>query len=83
MLIYVRMVNLPVSCKAFCLRSPDGGYDVYISDHLTPLETRRALEHELAHIYRNDFEKPVMEAEKSNNGMKPRDLSEIIFCGST
>lgn len=81
-MIYVRSICMPASSKAFCLASPDGGYDVYLSNRLSPSEARQALEHELSHIYSDDFKKRVKDAEEQNKGMQAPDTAEIVFCGS-
>lgn len=81
-MIYVRLADLPVACRAFCTELPDGNYDIYLSDRLAQSQARKALMHELVHIYRGDLKKPVQSAEMDVISTNiDAEAAEIIYCG--
>lgn len=66
--IRVVMQPLPGSIKAFCRRMKSGRICVVINSYLDNQGKRKALDHELEHIRRDDFdsEAPVYLIEQSH-----------------
>ena len=55
--VIVRIVDLPDGIPAFTLPDVDGFYDVYINVKLDLFSRRKALEHELEHIRKGDWQR--------------------------
>lgn len=54
---YVRYIDLPCCAKGVSVMDREGYYNIYINSHLSYCEQVNALNHEMAHLLRNDFEK--------------------------
>lgn len=50
----IRFVDLPCSIKGLTLPDADGFYSVYINARLSEIEQKKAIQHEMCHIARND-----------------------------
>lgn len=63
----VYVVQMPPGIRGAVRISPDGFFNVYISDALSPAARRRTLDHELNHIARDDFfsDRPIEEIENN------------------
>ena len=55
--VIVRVVELPDGIPAFTLPDVDGLYNVYINEKLDPFSREKALEHELEHIRKGDWDR--------------------------
>ena len=53
--VIIRIVDLPAGIPAFTIPDPDGYYNVYLNAKLDHESMRKALEHELEHIRKNDW----------------------------
>jgi len=53
---YVRIIDLPSTIHGVTVRDEDGNYNIYINSSLCEDARRRAIEHELKHIERGDFD---------------------------
>lgn len=64
--VFVRLLDMPVSVNGMTLMDPDTNYNIYINSRLSADEQRKALEHELEHIRRDDFYNslPIQEIEE-------------------
>ena len=64
--VIVRLLDMPVSVNGMTLMDPDTNYNIYINSRLSADEQRKALEHELEHIRRDDFYNslPIQEIEE-------------------
>ena len=56
MLYAVRIVRLPLRVKGMAVRDEDDFVNIYINDRLAGPEQKKALDHELEHINREDFD---------------------------
>ena len=54
--VIVRYINLPVSVRGIITVDEEGNYNVYINAKLSSDRQRIALEHELTHVNRGDFD---------------------------
>lgn len=52
----VELVDLPIEVNALTAVDPSGYATVFLNARLSRDGQRRALKHELRHIYRNDFD---------------------------
>lgn len=48
--IYYRKLQLPYGIKGLVIKDPDGNYNVYVADWLSPDAEQEVLEHERFHI---------------------------------
>lgn len=64
--IFTRIIDLPLSIRAYTSLDAEGNYNIYLNARLSPEMQKKAYEHELTHIKRNDFsdKKTIAEAEK-------------------
>ena len=53
---YIRIIDLPSTVHGVTVRDDDGNYNIYINSSLSADARKRAIEHELKHINRGDFE---------------------------
>lgn len=53
--VFVRLRDLPVKINGMTIMDEDGNYNVYINSRLSCDDQRKAYEHELKHIHRDDF----------------------------
>ncbi|MBE6891826.1 MAG: ImmA/IrrE family metallo-endopeptidase [Ruminococcaceae bacterium] len=53
---YIRIIDLPSTVHGVTVRDEDGNYNIYINSSLSADARKRAIEHELKHINRGDFE---------------------------
>lgn len=53
---FVRTVSMPVGIRGITLLDDDWNYNIYINANLSLTEQQKALEHELEHIERNDWQ---------------------------
>lgn len=62
----VRMINLPGDINSAVRLSEDGFGNIYINDQLSPKEKRKAFDHEIRHLEREDFWNglPISEIER-------------------
>ena len=54
--VVVRYINLPMTVRGIMVVDEDGNYNVYINSKLSSDRQRLALEHEMTHVQRGDFE---------------------------
>ncbi len=61
----VRYIELPCTLPGVTVRSADGCCNVYINARLSQEQQKRALEHEMIHVLREDFDngRPLEEVE--------------------
>lgn len=52
----VRFVNLPLTTKGVTVEDANGFFNIYINENLSVEQQQAALEHELKHIIRGDFD---------------------------
>ncbi len=64
--IFIRIIDLPLTIRAYTSLDAEGNYNIYLNARLSPEMQKKAYEHELMHIKRDDFSdiKTVEEAEK-------------------
>ena len=55
--IFIHVINLPVSVRGVTATDENGDYNIYINAGLSPEQQKKALNHELKHIERDDFER--------------------------
>ena len=53
---YIRIIDLPSTVHGVTVRDEDGNYNIYINSSLSADARQRAIEHELKHINRGDFD---------------------------
>ena len=53
---YIRIINLPSTIHGVTVKDEEGNYNIYINSSLSEDARKRAIEHELKHIDRGDFE---------------------------
>ena len=53
---YVRIIKLPSTIQGVTVKDENGNYNIYINSSLAEDAKKRALEHELKHIERGDFD---------------------------
>lgn len=53
--VFVRLRDMPVKINGMTILDADGNYNVYINSRLSCDDQRKAYEHELEHIHRDDF----------------------------
>ena len=56
---YVRYLPFPARVGAVVVPNDDGSFDIYISSRLSGEAQRERLEHELVHIRRDHFYRPI------------------------
>lgn len=68
--VFVRLVALPPTVRAFTVPDAQGDYNVYLNSLLSDEQMKKSLMHEKEHIRRGDFykEMPVRSIEKSVGG---------------
>ena len=54
--VVVRYINLPMTVRGITAVDEDGNYNVYINSKLSSDRQRIALEHEMTHVNRGDFQ---------------------------
>ncbi len=61
----IRYINLPVTTKGMTVQDGDGFYNIYINANLSAYAQKEAIQHELRHVQRGDFDnkKSLLEAE--------------------
>lgn len=64
--VIVRLKDMPVKINGMTILDADGNYNVYINSRLSCDDQRKAYDHELEHIRRDDFYNslPIQEAEE-------------------
>jgi len=53
---YVRIIDLPSTVQGVTVKDEEGNYNIYINSSLAEDAKKRAIEHELKHIERGDFD---------------------------
>ena len=53
---YVRIIKLPSTIQGVTVKDENGNYNIYINSSLAEDVKKHALEHELKHIERGDFD---------------------------
>ena len=53
---FIRILDLPSTVKGVTVRDDDGNYNIYINSSLSEDARKRAIEHELKHVERGDFD---------------------------
>lgn len=63
--IFTRLVDLPLTIRAYTSLDPEGNYNIYLNSRLSASMQQKAYKHELMHIKRDDFadSKTLEEAE--------------------
>lgn len=56
-MIFLREIKMPLTIRAFTIPDANGDFNIYINKDLSDSAKRKSLEHEKAHIKRNDFQK--------------------------
>lgn len=61
----VRFIDLPLTTKGMTVEDSNGFFNIYINENLSAEQQQKALEHEMMHINRGDFDnkKSLHEAE--------------------
>ena len=61
----VRFIDLPLTTKGMTVEDSNGFFNIYINENLSAEQQQKALEHEMMHINRGDFDnkKTLHEAE--------------------
>lgn len=64
--VIVRMKDLPCGINGMTIMDSDGNYNVYINARLSWYDQKKAYEHEMTHIKRDDFynDLPIWQAEE-------------------
>lgn len=52
----VRFIDLPLTTKGVTVEDANGFFNIYINENLSVEQQQAALEHEMAHIRRGDFD---------------------------
>lgn len=55
--IFIRVLVLPASIRAFTLPDPQGDYNIYVNCVLSSEQQKKSVQHETLHIERGDFYK--------------------------
>ena len=55
--IFIRILALPLSVRAFTLPDAQGDYNIYVNCALSAEQQKRSVQHEATHIRRGDFYK--------------------------
>ena len=58
-MIFIREMKMPLTIRAFTIPDANGDFNIYINKDLSDSAKKKALEHEKAHISRNDFQKEI------------------------
>lgn len=53
---FIRILDLPSTVRGVTVRDSDGNYNIYINSSLAEDARKRAIDHELKHIERGDFD---------------------------
>lgn len=56
-MIFIREIKMPLTIRAFTIPDANGDFNIYINEALSDSAKKKSLEHEQAHIIRNDFQK--------------------------
>lgn len=61
----VRFIDLPLTTKGMTVEDSNGFFNIYINQNLSVEQQQKALEHEMMHINRGDFDnkKSLQDAE--------------------
>lgn len=61
----IRYIDLPATTKGMTVQDEDGFYNIYINATLSVDAQMKAIQHELRHVQRGDFDnkKSLLEAE--------------------
>lgn len=64
--VFVRLRDMPVKINGMTILDAEGNYNVYINSRLSCDDQRKAYQHEMRHIRRDDFynDLPIQEAEQ-------------------
>lgn len=64
--VFVRLRDMPVKINGMTILDAEGNYNVYINSRLSCDDQRKAYQHEMRHIRRDDFynDLPIQEAEE-------------------
>jgi Zn-dependent peptidase ImmA (M78 family) len=54
--VFIHVISLPVSVRGVTVTDENNDYNIYINANLSQDQQKKALEHELKHIERDDFE---------------------------
>jgi Zn-dependent peptidase ImmA (M78 family) len=54
--VFIHVIPLPVSVRGVTVTDENNDYNIYINANLSQDQQKKALEHELKHIERDDFE---------------------------
>ncbi|MDF2685790.1 MAG: hypothetical protein K0S55_971 [Clostridia bacterium] len=54
--VFIHLISLPVSVRGVTVTDENNDYNIYINANLSPEQQKKALDHELKHIERDDFE---------------------------
>ncbi len=57
---WVRYIDLPCSIKGMTVEDNEGFYNVYINARLCYEQQQDAIKHEMEHIRRKDFDRPLV-----------------------
>ncbi len=62
---YIRYINMPSSTRGMTVQDGDGFYNIYINANISADAQQEAIQHELKHVQREDFDnkKSLREAE--------------------
>ena len=60
-----RFIDLPFTTKGVTVEDAEGFYNIYINARLSSAEQKKAMEHEIQHLMRKDFDtrKSLQDAE--------------------
>lgn len=53
---FIRILDLPSTIRGVTVRDSDGNYNIYINSSLAEDVRKKAIDHELRHIERGDFD---------------------------
>ncbi len=58
-MLLIREIKMPTTFRAFTLPDANGDFNIYINEALSDEAKQKALNHEMLHIKRNDFQKNI------------------------
>lgn len=61
--IFVRIIDLPCTVRGYTALDDEGDYNIYLNARLNNIQQTNAYNHEMTHIKRNDWSKPIEQAE--------------------
>lgn len=73
--ISVRYITLPNTVKGITVRDTDGFCNIYINDNISYDEQQAALQHELQHCLKSDFDKCSL----NQCEMYVSDINDVIY----